>query len=129
MAFDPAIGTVILYVGGLNGAETWSWSGMNWHRLSPKTSPPPRSFPTVAYDATSGKLVEYGGVCPKQQLCSDTWAYSGSTWSDLKPSASPGPRAGESLVFDPRHHDLVFFGGDTGVLTSSARADTWVWTN
>jgi hypothetical protein len=65
MAYDAAIGTVVLF-GGRNGGhfftDTWTWNGSTWTQQAPATSPTPRLDPTMAYDAGTSNMVLFGGL-------------------------------------------------------------------
>jgi hypothetical protein len=84
MAYDPATATVLLF-GGISSdpstasamspatalGETWSWNGTTWTKLSPGTSPPPRSGASMAYDpATKAMLLSGNG---EDGEFNDTW--------------------------------------------------------
>src|SRR5580658_7534741 len=71
MAYDSAHGQVVLF-GGTNGYggiyitaqaldDTWLWDGSNWTGKTPQTVPPARAGHSMAYDATHGQVVMFGG--------------------------------------------------------------------
>jgi hypothetical protein len=83
MAYDVKTGQTVLF-GGANEnkapywfGDTWVWNGTNWTRLRPATSPSSRAGASVAYDATSGLLVLFGG----EYTLADTWTWNGATWA------------------------------------------------
>jgi hypothetical protein len=68
-----ALGVVAAPVGAAPVANTWS-------QQYPATSPPPRSYSTMAYDPASKQVVLFGGLDGSAYL-GDTWTWNGSTWS------------------------------------------------
>jgi hypothetical protein len=121
-------------------ADTWLFMGAYWSHLTPHTSPPARSFATMAYDASTAQLVLFGGqgptCCPacamsvssggrtSPRLCicplaavtcfgdlSDTWVWSGNNWVQLHPKASPSARSRAVMTYDPSTGKVVLFGG------------------
>lgn len=89
--------------------------------------PPARTEAAMAFDASDGTVVLYGGQGRSGSL-GDTWIWDGSTWTQAHPSTSPPPLAGARMAYDPISHDLVLIGGqrirgsmfDGGVACSSA---------
>src|SRR5690242_2908760 len=79
MAFDAALGKVVLFGGGNSRtrlADTWIFDGSNWKRQSPPVSPPARTGASMVYDPAIGKVVLFGGSGPAGPLA-DTWLYDG----------------------------------------------------
>lgn len=69
-----------------------------WIQLTPPSPPPPRRYPTGAYDQTSGRMIVFGGEAP---LLNDTWVLTNaaglagpSTWSQVMPVGGPPPGRG-----------------------------------
>lgn len=125
MAYDTATGTTVLF-GGYNGsylAETWTWNGSAWTKLSPATSPPPMRGATMVYDDFTHDIVLFGGLSSTGPL-SDTWTFDGTTWTKLL-ATGPAARSGATMVYDSATHDVVLFGGKGA---SGALSDTWLWT-
>ena len=84
-AYDVTTGQTVLF-GGSNDnkppyvfGDTWTWNGINWTRRRPANSPPSRYYASLAYDATSGVLVLFGGE--GSQYFADTWTWNGITWA------------------------------------------------
>ena len=124
MAFDPATGDMVLF-GGDDGsylADTWTWNGTNWTKLSPATSPPARSG---ALDGLrpGHRGTWFSSAADDGSYLADTWTWNGTTWTKLSPATSPTARAGASMVYDPATGNMVLFGGDGG----GYLADTWTW--
>jgi hypothetical protein len=175
MAYDPAIGKLVLYV----DEETWTYNGETWTKESPAASPSgsgpvtydatlrhplvlsmgygydgttwayngktwirqagPPSPPqdtlgcSMAYDATIGRTVRFGGVPPEDRSGrgphNETWTYDGTTWTKQFPATAPTRRSGASMVYDPRLNSLVLYGGVGYDLTHryGSLGDTWTY--
>jgi hypothetical protein len=134
MAFDPATSQLVLFGGagttgtaysGVSGS-TWEWTGSNWTKLSPTTSPSPRYGASMAYDASARQLILFGGM-GGSGVSGSTWEWTGSNWTKLSPTTSPSPRSNAAMTFDPAMGQLILFGGeDAGV--STKHNGTWEWT-
>jgi hypothetical protein len=79
MAYDAAIGTIVLF-GGVSShgyfSGTWTWDGSTWTKQAPTVHPAARAFETMAYDAATGNTVLFGGA--GRVLFADTWTWGGS---------------------------------------------------
>jgi hypothetical protein len=145
IAYDPAAGHVLLLGSpasgpGPNGApdpaETWTWDGTSWSRLTPAHSPPGRYGAALAYDAVSKRMLVFGGApVPDAEggvpLFNDTWAWSGSDWTPVPSAHVPPARAYAAMAADPAG-GVLLFGGTSGVPQSLgsgriALGDTWHW--
>ncbi len=108
--------------------DTWGWTGQNWTRLAPASSPAARQQAVMAPDPSAGGVVLFGGSAGTPAL-GDTWVWTGGNWAAAHPAHSPAPRAGAAAAFDSASRQLVVFGGiavngailgDTVILTTSA---------
>ncbi|MGH9044376.1 MAG: cell wall-binding repeat-containing protein [Acidimicrobiales bacterium] len=124
MAYDPATGNIVLFGGtntiGLTSQDlndTWTWNGNTWTQASPLTSPSPRAGASMAYDASSGNLVLFGGEDDDLNRLGDTWTWNGTDWTEQSPSVNPSPGSG-AMTEDPVTGDPVLFAPD---------AKTWTW--
>lgn len=136
LAYDGERGRAVLFGGcpdfycsGLWG-DTWTWDGAAWAQASPATTPPPRAYHALAYDAARRMTVLFGGyagetTCPPSGYCDDMWAWDGSTWTQINSATSPSARIGHALTYDSARGVLVLFGGydSSGTLLN----DTWEW--
>lgn len=148
MAYDPAIGKVILY-GGWNGSststvmsDTWSWNGTAWTKLTPTTNPGPLAFGSMVWDNALGKLVLFGGATAPGNskefnsnggsftgaaptVSNQTWTFDGTTWTKLTPATSPSARSAFAAGYDTGAGKVVLFGGYDG--TGTTLGDTWTF--
>jgi hypothetical protein len=120
LAYDPITKTVVLF-GGANGGgdccrvfynDTWTWDGVNWTQQSPAISPPARTAQSMAYDASLGQVVVFGGTSGPPNALNDTWAWNGKTWTQLNLPDLPSTRYWSEMDFDPLSDGLVLFGGE-----------------
>jgi hypothetical protein len=126
MAYDPATGDMVLFGGednSANLADTWTFNGTTWTRLSPATSPPARWYASMDYDPASGDIVLFGGSASSGDL-SDTWTFDGTAWTQLSPAVSPPARVSASMAYYPVTGDIVLFGGEDN---SANLSDTWTF--
>jgi hypothetical protein len=141
MAYDPAIGKLVLFggLGPLN--DTWTWDGTSWTQVADSgdagctttcTGGPPTTVSgSMAYDVPANQLVLFGGGGYNSNA---TWNFDGSTWTQLADSADPGctdacdssppPRSGAGMEYDPAIEQLVLFAG---LDQSTNLNDTWTW--
>jgi hypothetical protein len=95
---------------------------VNWTKLSPTTSPPARSYPAMAYDAVSKKVVLFGGF--GGGYLNDTWTFDGTTWTKVDTATAPPVRTNGTMAFDRVARKLVLFGGYNG---HAFLGDTWTF--
>ena len=93
--------------------------------------PPPRIDASMAYDASSGASLLFGGS-RNGAARNDTWAWNGSAWQKRKPATSPAVRQDATMVADPDTGGVVLFGGKSNVPDESGQCclnlgDTWSW--
>jgi List-Bact-rpt repeat protein/fibronectin type III domain protein/NHL repeat-containing protein/galactose oxidase-like protein len=95
----------------------------NWVQESPATVPTARDSAAMAYDATHGQVVLFGGSSNSGFL-NDTWVWNGATWTQESPVTSPPARNGAMMAYDAASGQMVLFGGEGN---SAILNDTWVW--
>jgi len=130
MAFDPAIGDLVLFGGASSTSalnQTWLWNGSDWKQVAtpPNGTPPARWDAMMAFDAQSQQLVLFGGYNPSGYL-NDTWVFTGTRWQQLNPRSSPQPRSGGAMAYDPAMGKIVLFSGYSGS-SEYFYDDTWTW--
>ena len=101
--------------------ETWEWDGASWSQKTPAVSPPPRYGQGVAFDASHGITVLFGGFDETYTPLGDTWEWNGSAWTQRMPISPPSSRWGAGMDYDSARDVSVLFGGDTG----SPDGETW----
>jgi hypothetical protein len=129
MVYDAATDQLLLFggsallgtAGGFLGG-TWVWTGQDWRKLHPKTSPSARHNADLIYDAATQTVVMFGGY--NGRYLGDTWTWDGVTWTQQHSAAEPSPRDTGSFAFDAATGTGVLFGGFNG---SDASSDTWTW--
>lgn len=77
--------------------------------------------PKAVYQATTGKVLLYGGTDPSQAAVAKMWSYDGTTWTKLCDPCPPGPRVGHGMVWDAKRDVVVLFGGKDAALMN----DVW----
>lgn len=138
-AYDPAEGGSVLFGGqseiGLEPLlnDTWVFRGDRWIELCSgtsaapacRTSPSPRYYAGMAYDAAMGALVLFGGI-PGGGFGSfnDTWEFANGSWSELSPPTSPPQSTSEYRPFG-----MVYDAADGYVLLYSVHSGTWAFSN
>src|SRR6266480_2962942 len=98
-------------------------SSKTWLQLSPSISPPARSYLAMTYDASSGKVIMFGGFDGTGYL-NDTWTFDGTSWSRVRTLLSPPARAASQMAYDAITQKVVLFGGYNG---TRYLGDTWLW--
>jgi len=76
----------------------------------------------MAYDASRGVNVLFGGYTNGDVRNGQTWEWNGSAWT-LRSSSEP-PRAGHAMAYDASRGVTVLFGGGTN---SGVSSETWEW--
>lgn len=129
IAFDSLRHRLVLFGGGVGGVgasfdDTWEFDGLQWHQLAPAASPPMRARHEMAFDATRGRTVMFGGTSPSWFVFGDTWEWNGTDWSQRFPAHAPRSRFEQSMTFDSLRHRVVLFGGGGNGVDNN---DTWEW--
>ncbi|HTT35853.1 MAG TPA: kelch repeat-containing protein [Thermoplasmata archaeon] len=131
LAYDAADGYALLFGGtnhhlGLLG-DTWKYEGGSWTNLTTSLpiAPGPRSGAALAYDASDGDAVLFGGLGPSGPL-NDTWTFSAGAWhADTAPGPGPPARWGAAVAYDAPAQAIVLFGGTAE--NGSVLGDTWTF--
>jgi hypothetical protein len=83
----------------------------------------------MAYDASRGQVILFGGADAAGNAMNDTWEWDGADWTRRTPVDSPSRRLYHAMAYDASRGEIVLFGGiatDNGILYSVV-GDTWVW--
>ncbi|HZY70893.1 MAG TPA: hypothetical protein VFF67_07970 [Thermoplasmata archaeon] len=103
-------GSTAAYAPPWGAMETWLYSGGNWSQLHPAASPTSRFWSSMAWDASTGSIILFGGTGPNGDL-NDTWSYSNGTWTNLSLAIGPPVRSHALIEFDAADGYLLLFGG------------------
>ena len=128
MAFDAAIGYVILFGGRNNSnffADTWEYRATQWTNLN-VAGPSARAYVSLVYDPKVSSLVLFGGQTPGGEL-NDTWEFNGTAWVNetTVQGTSPSARFASAAVYDPQSQVVLLFGGFSN--SSGLLGDTWTF--
>ncbi len=126
MAYDAARGRVVLF-GGSDGEDTflddtWEWDGQMWHHIEPRGELPlVREVHAMAYDATRGRVLLFGGG--DNRIFDDTWEWNGQEWRRIQSQGDlPSARYGPAMVYNAARGRVILFGGFDG---KRLLDDTW----
>lgn len=129
MAYDQARNRLVLFGGydGTNRADTWELVNGSWIPQVFANGPQARRNHAMAFDATTGTIVMFGGVGAGGAHLSDTWTWNGVAWTQFA-GGQPQGRQGHAMAFDPVRGKVVMFGGayPFGSLMQFLN-DTWEW--
>ena len=112
-------GVVVLW-----GPVTLAGESAVWEKRSPANKPSARSDSAMAYDATRGRTVLFGGYAFTPSA--ETWEWDGETWTK-RTDAGPPARFGHAMAYDSVRARIVMFGGEADVYPETFLADTWEW--
>lgn len=126
MVYDPLQDRMVVFGGrtvpvlcGTLSNETWELelptpSGPGtWTLQTVSTSPSPRTMMGMAFDASTGETLLYGGSNNCDTAYHDTWSYDGSSWQLLQGQTGPGNLYWFGMAFDNVRAETVLFGGNT----------------
>lgn len=106
----------VLYTGGVCTSatspidETLEWDGTNWVKLPTATGRYVGA--ALAYDATSERVVRYGGLPAfAERPDSSTFVFSDLRWRFTAPLANPAPRSLPVFRRDPVRNHVWLLGG------------------
>ena len=123
-----SVGTDTYLFGGENASgyfgDTWHYTQTltNWVRLTPASSPNPRSGAAFSYDPSAGATL-FGGY-DGSVWYNDTWTWDGTNWALQSPADSP-PAVDRAMFSPDGLGNLILFGGRTADgLTNN---ETWLW--
>jgi hypothetical protein len=106
----------------VSGAATWTLSGSS-------LAPSQRELTGMAFDASSGSTLLFGGMNTCDDFYGDTWRYDGTSWHLVTDSGGPSRRHQFGMVFDEARGETVLFGGVTnlayGQVPNESSGETW----
>ena len=106
--YDSSSGNMVLFGGGNNSNswlnDTWIWNGTTWTQAGAgQAGPPGRSGASLAYDASTGTAVLFGGQGTGGLKLNDTWTFRTGTYLgtvNVCPSGATTPSpCSESATF------------------------------
>ncbi|HEV2428382.1 MAG TPA: hypothetical protein VGV64_00840, partial [Thermoplasmata archaeon] len=122
MAYDAALGGVLLFGGGVSFFgftrafnDTWLYRAGHWQNLSTSVGPSPsaRFQAAMAWDSLDNDVLLFGGAAASGQTYGDTWTFNG-TWHNISSTVAataPSPRAGMAISDSPSGY-LLMYGGE-----------------
>ena len=131
MAYDPVRKRTLLFGGGGDG-ETWEWDGGKWLQVVPVDNlgdgnPEDRQGPGLAWDATSQRLLLFGGSGPDvYDDRDDLWAWDGSEW-ELLTTGPMSVRRNMRLASFPKFDAVFTFGGHDFGNSDGNNDECWQW--
>ncbi len=146
MTWDASDGYVLLWGGAFGSAglvyhydETWTYFSGTWTNVTARVTgghPNGALLPSLAYDPSSGVVVEFGGETYNGATeVNTTWTYHDLAWTNVTASAgpAPSPRIYPGFAEDSTDGFALLFGGSTVGGTANSN-DTWEfqdgrWTN
>lgn len=148
--YDPDSNQLIVFGGdqafwGSERNDVWVLTNANgkggtpqWIQLTPDGTPPaPRSWASGVYDASTNRLLVFGGheyVQGAHVYVNDVWVLLNANglggtpeWVEVIPSGTlPAGRSNHAAAYDPTTRRLIAFGGYDG---SNANNETWMLKN
>ena len=113
-------GLLVLVVGSGLCPSTSLAKQVEWNQLYPV----PRVASAMAYDASRGVAVLFGGRdSTSGQSYGDTWEWDGVSWTEQAVNG-PSARDGHAMAYDSVRGVTVLFGGTNNAV---ANGETWEW--
>ena len=134
MIFDSRRGCAVLFGGqGRTGAflgDTWTYEDGRWRRKRRWWSkgPSPRCGHAMAFDASTGETVLFGGVNVRRNSVRDTWVWNGDGWQEVRGPRPPARRYA-AFAYDPGSKGCVLHGGAVDDQGRERFGDTWLFRN
>jgi hypothetical protein len=118
----------VIPFGGGHATGTFEWEGHagTWILRETPVHPTPRQGHGMAFDASLGETVLFGGYNGGSIYGEGTWTWDGVVWSRRDAPSDPGPalRRNHAMVYDPDRKVVLLFGGRTG---NTVFDDVWEW--
>ena len=134
LAYDPALGGVLMFGGYPYRGDSWIFTGGSWTTVVMAQTPGPRWDASMAWDPLDQQVLLFGGFGSNGSAVGDTWAFANGGWTELytvgscASSACPSPRAGAALAWDGADREMLLFGGTRGGAAGYLR-DTWAFSS
>jgi hypothetical protein len=134
LAYDAGSDRVIVFGGGARApgeplGDTWAYDydTDTWTEMSPRVSPPARTYSAMAYDAETDRVLLFGGSVDEETAeFGDTWAYDydKDAWEQIE-ADGPGVRAWHVMTADEETGQIVLFGG--GATRDDYTDEVWIF--
>jgi PKD repeat protein len=133
MAYDPAIGEVVMY-GGLASyspllapTATFFYSAGSWTNESISPNPGPLVSPMMTYDPDLGGVVLFGGASSFSSTANNLWLFKNNSWTEIAATNPPPARVLGEIAYDPNLRELVLYGGYPSFSSTTTLNDTWTF--
>ncbi len=90
----------------------------SWQTVTTSVNPGERRGAAMAFDASRGVAVLFGGADD-----TTTWEFDGSAWTQVTTPQAPEARVGHRMAYDDFNHRVLLFGGTR--LSGGALNDLW----
>ena len=98
------------------------------------TSPSPRAWAAMTWDAAAGVVLLFGGSSSWGEASNagypdlnDTWSFSGGIWTQLFPATSPPATSMAAMAYDPNLDAVLMYGGEVPLTGSTALTVNSTW--
>ncbi|MCI4347283.1 MAG: hypothetical protein L3J97_01525, partial [Thermoplasmata archaeon] len=116
--------------------DTWAFAHNNWTPVvssascTPTTCPSARADAMMAYDASLGGVLLFGGGISffgVTHTFGDTWMFQGGQWHNITTTSGtpPSPRFGSAMAWDSLDGYVLLFGG--ALASGVTLGDTWIF--
>lgn len=118
LVYVPGTNKAVLFGGEVHGSiyynDTWvyDFDTEAWVEKNPALVPPARSYQSMVYDPSSGKVVMFGGKGYYGEY-NDTWLYdlNTNTWTEVEASGDITARLATAMVYNTQREKVVLVGG------------------
>jgi hypothetical protein len=123
MAFDPALGEVVL-VSSADPGATWTFGSGGWTALPSSDWLAPTTNATALEDPSVGGVLLFGGqsVGTDPRPLNATWSFTTAGWQSVTTAQAPPAELRPAMSYDPRIPGTLLF-------SSTTIASTWTYTS
>ncbi|MBI5849901.1 MAG: hypothetical protein HZB39_02510 [Planctomycetes bacterium] len=118
MATDSVRDRIVLFGGSVDSGgsaglrnDTWQWNGQSWQQVFPATIPPIRLQFAMAFDASTARVVAFGGQTASGAE-RQTWAFDGRDWTRRTTLTSPPAQLRAPLAYHAASDQVVLLAND-----------------
>ncbi len=119
LAYDSTRRVLVLYGGDFGLQDTWEFANGTWTQKYPSPTAGSREDFGMAFDASRGKVVVFGGYDRggAQSYPTSTWDWNGTSWSQAVIASPPPNRMYGSMAYHASQRQVFLVGGDTETLS------------